>query len=220
MNAKDFVSHIFLTFSSLLISPQIIIAEDVYTWTDEQGNVHYSNDANKENASKADLPQIEKQDFKEKIKDLQNLANQTCLNRGGVNCEAQKDVDGSVICMDGFTESAEMFDELCLEPRLSAEIILPPKKPNKKLSYYPIRVQVRNNTGIKAKGVTISILLLKHLSEESRYTLTLEGPQEIEPFGTLEYTYSGKNIEERILRKGNIRIHCDNCWKPVKLISK
>lgn len=200
--------------NSLFNSP--CFSDDVYKWTDEQGKVHFSNEQKKVDAQKAELPQIEKENFEEKINDLKTLTNQTCLNRGGINCEAGKDSDGSVLCMDGFKDSAEIYDELCTEVKLTYEIVLPPKNKHKKLSFYPIKVQARNTTGINARDVSIKISLLYHLAEDRRYLLTLEGPNEISPFGIAEYTYIGKNIDERILRKAHVQIQCKNCWNPSK----
>ena len=189
-------------------------ADDVFTWIDSEGNKHYSNSSNNQNSEKADLPKIEKQDIEERIEELKSVSNKTCINKGGINCEAKADTDGSVICMDGSKDSIENFRDMCSEVKLSTEIYMPNKRSNKMLVRYPIVVKVRNNAAIEARNVKIELNVLKSLSSELREKLQLEGPSNIPQFGIAEYTFTGRSYDERILKKANINSYCDNCWNP------
>lgn len=201
-------------FFILLSISSFAFADDVYTWTDAEGNIHYSNTPSENQAQKAKLPEIEKQNIQSRIDELKNVVNQTCVKKGGVNCEAGADVDGSVICVDGSKDSEENFREACSEVRLTAELVLPPKKNNKKLTFLPITVSVRNTSAIKASEVRVELNMLRSLSGDVRQRVTLEGPTEIDGYGISEYTYTGKMIDERILRKANLKVSCQNCWNP------
>ncbi len=208
------LKKIFLIIPLILISSSFLIAEDVFKWVDDEGNIHYSNNSQDSQGTKAELPELEKSDFKDRLEELNSISNQTCIKRGGVNCEAGKDGDGSVICLDGYKDSSEEFQALCTEVRLQSSINLPENRSRKRLTIMPLTVIVRNNSAIIAEDVRVEVSLLKALNLSVREKLILEGSKNIPAFGISEYTFTGKTFDERILRKGNISTSCKNCFNP------
>jgi hypothetical protein len=197
-----------------LLYSNILLADDVFKWTDADGKVHYSNSSKDNQGTKAELPQIEKSDFNDRLDELNSISNQTCVKRGGISCEAGKDEDGSVICLDGYRNSSEEFNSLCTEVRLQATIKLPENRSRKMLTTMPLTVTVRNNSAIEAQDVSVEVSLLKALNLSMRERLTLEGSKIIPAFGIMEYTFTGRIFDERILRKGNVSAGCKNCFTP------
>ena len=51
-----------------------LFAEDLFRWTDEEGKVHFSNSNKNEQAEKAELPEIEKQNIEDRIDELESIS--------------------------------------------------------------------------------------------------------------------------------------------------
>ncbi|HMO18447.1 MAG TPA: hypothetical protein PKA63_06635 [Oligoflexia bacterium] len=212
----------FSLFLSLLTPTKLLAdkrkAGSISSWVDKDGVRHFSSSEPAPSVEsypkeKINLPEIEKYDIDTRIKELKAQTPETCLHRGGINCEAGVDTDGSVICHDGFRNSLEQFDISCSEVRLISSIKAPPSK-SKRLMKVPIIIEVRNESGIEAKEVRVKVSYPVAPYEEERIELSLEGPTSIPSYGIAEYSYSGKLIDDRIAPRGHVKITCENCWKP------
>lgn len=207
---------------SIFLSISIADSEPINTWVDENGVRHFSSDAKQKMPPtiplkppvEAKLPSIDKYDIESRIQNLKETSRKTCLNNGGINCEAGPDKDGTVICADGSRDSEELFESACKEVRLISTLIVPEGRSNKMQMNVPIKVDIRNESSMAAKNVSIRISYPASLTSEERVHLNLEGPKEIPEFGIAQYTYTGKLIDNRIAKRGNVNISCDNCWKP------
>jgi len=215
LNKLGILFPIFLSFS-------IAHSEPINTWVDENGVRHFSSDAKKEATPtiplkppvEAKLPSIDKYNIESRIQNLKETSRKTCMNSGGINCEVGPDKDGTVICADGSKDSEELFEIACKEVRLISTLIIPEGISNKMQMNVPIKVDIRNESSMAAKNISVKISFPASLASEERVHLNLEGPKEIPGFGIAQYTYTGKLIDNRIAKRGNVNISCDNCWKP------
>ncbi|MCB0325564.1 MAG: DUF4124 domain-containing protein [Bdellovibrionales bacterium] len=199
-------------------------AEDVYTWTDEEGGLHFSTEPQATNAVPAELPPIRKEDLVEKIQDLKNATPPTCEKHGGDDCSAGADADGSVVCLDGFRGSSVSFASRCSEARLDGDLLLqfqgdeiPVKMSQSTLrrlrreKLANIVVTVRNVSGVEAKAVEVAGVV----SHTRVRALPAVGPSEVEPFGLADYTISfnpdAPPASAPELRTLRARIRCANC---------
>jgi hypothetical protein len=217
-SALPFFTHFLVSFS-LLINACTGNAEPISTWVDEDGVRHFSSREDKESTAteKARLPDIQKYDSDSMIESLKEVANKTCINRGGVDCEAGPAPDGTVICADGYKGSAEQYEGSCTQIRLVSSLDVPESgRADKRFLSVPVKVSVRNESRIEATDVAVRASFHESLSSESRFKLLLEGPDTIPPFEIAHYTYSGKLLDVRIARRGNIKVTCRECWDPLK----
>lgn len=199
-------------------------AEPITTWVDEDGVRHFSTKEDTKSQSKGDsvkaesaeLPDIKKYDSDSRIESLREVSSKTCVNRGGVDCEAGQTESGGVICADGYKESLERFEGTCTQIRLVSSLDLPQTtRSNKHLMNVPIKVSIRNESRIQATNVAVKTSFPESLSSDKRYELLLEGPDSIAPFEVAHYTYTGKMIDLRIARRGNVKVSCTECWNPL-----
>ncbi len=192
-------------------------AEPISTWIDEDGVRHFSTIEPSQIAETAELPDIKKYDGDSRIQALKEVAKKTCLNRGGVDCEAGATETGTVICADGFRGSVEKYEGSCTEIRLISTLNVPEAgKPDKRFLSVPIKVSVRNESRIEATDVSVRSSFPESLSSDNRFELLLEGPDTIPPFEIAHYTYTGKMLDARIARRGNVKVSCKECWDPLK----
>lgn len=118
--------------------------------------------------------------------DFKKTYPETCSVHGGVDCK-EADVDGSVICRDGYRASPQKFVDECTEASLSI------------LSHEGGRVSLKNDSPVLAKGVRVYY---------SRADLTkshLAGPSEIDPFGLAQFEGRAKLPYEHLV------VDCENC---------
>ncbi len=200
----------FLLISTLLVSSQ---AQDIFSWTDKDGKVHYSNEAKDLDAKSVELPNTERYNSDQRIKDYKKETARTCLNKGGIQCSLGADTDGSVICSDNSKDSEESFEASCSEVKLLADLKKTKKRLSKQLLRIPLDATVRNQSSQEAIGVDVKVKLPKTPNADEFFDLKLEGPTTIPAFGVAEYSYSGKLFDDRIVIKGVISVDCDNCLK-------
>lgn len=214
MNLKKKLAVKLLLCTILTIGiSKISYSQEIYTWTDESGTTHYSNEAKDKAAKSANLPDTERYNSDKRIKDLKKETERTCLNRGGVQCSLGEDTDGSVVCSDGSRDSEETFIASCSEVKLIAELHKPKKRLSKQLLQIPLNAEVRNQSSQEAKNVSVKVKLPQNPVSDEFYELKLEGPTSISSFGVAQYTYSGKLIDDRVILKGIISADCENCLK-------
>ncbi len=190
---------------SFYISSSALAESSIYTWKDEAGVTHYSSKATDRKARAAELPEIMKGEVK-LVPDSFKV--ESCENRGGIDCRAGPDGDGSVICNDGFKDATIRYRFSCSSPKLSVAGV------SERRADGSFTVTVRNSKPVVAKGVKVEF----HAGQED--LIGLVGPPEIEPLGTGEYAYSrgrdpqalSARVEELVKPDpGKIDITCGNC---------
>ncbi|HMO01775.1 MAG TPA: DUF4124 domain-containing protein [Oligoflexia bacterium] len=210
MRKKSFFKALFLPIILLSIKTT---AEPIYSWKDEKGRVHFSNKAADPSAKIVDLPPI----TKEQPRHQDNLDQNTeasaidCSFHDGIDCEAGADIDGSVICKDGFKETSKSYQENCQRAKLSTHMVeINPKKDL-------IRAIVRNERPVKAESVLVTTLLGEfYRGDQKRFNMT--GPQEIESYSDAEYELNLKGTIYAPLKelnqdklKSRVNANCANC---------
>jgi hypothetical protein len=214
---KNNTAYTFFFLSLFFLAMKITHAEPISSWTDEMGVRHFSSKKDKNAKEATQLPEIEKYDIDSSIETLEEVSKKTCINRGGVDCEAGPTDQGNVICADGFKGSIEKYKGTCTEIKLVSSIDIPEKSHASKLfKTIPIAVTVRNESRIEAEGVIVKARFLESLESERRIEYLLEGPDKIPAFGIAHYTFSGRLIDARIVRRGTTSVTCLNCWNPLK----
>lgn len=190
------MKHYKLLIILAILIPQVLSAESIYKWVDQDGVTHYSTKKSEPKAQLADLPKITKGDFK-----VPALERKTCDKHGGINCDAGTDTDGSVICFDGFKEAAARFKFSCKSPKLKISDVSVADKMGR------VTVFVRNEKSIAALNPEISY------RSDSGNVMKLFGPEKIEPFEMAEFTLNGltelKEGDE--INKGRLKLDCSNC---------
>jgi len=182
-----------LVISALILWQSAAVAEPVYKNIDSQGRVIFSAGQGA-SGTKAELPEITKESIDSNIAQVKRETPETCEKRGGVDCEKGPDSgDGSAICLDGTTEVALHFTEVCSEAKLEivgerfldtdglelkGELLRPSEyggvTPDK------VVVSVRNLSSVSAKEVQIQGQITKR-------KLPGRGPQIIEGHGLEDY---------------------------------
>ncbi len=211
-----------ITLSLLLLNSSY--AEDVYKWVDKDGTVHYGTEDSHPKAKKTELPTLMRENIDSRIESIKMLTPKNCQKHGGIDCSRGADADGSVFCLDGFSEALLPFRFACVEVRLET---LPPtifqiESPENRqvlgeinvnqfssLSSYRIQTSVRNLSGNEAMDVRVRFFV------PSFGEFDAIGPEVLEPYGLADYTLSLKNLSEELearhLRKGSVRVKCKNC---------
>ncbi len=185
-----------LLLTLLLLLPYTASAQ-VYKWTDETGNVHYSTKKADPTAKVAELPELTKGEVPPPSPD----SLQTCFSHGGIDCMVGEDEDGSVICKDGEKNSMERFLFNCKEAKINLENIGEVSKEGD----FPI--YIRNKSGVKAKKVKVDYQV------DASHKASLTGPAEIAPFALAEYLLpaiyfiDGKSTAD----KKSVKVSCENC---------
>lgn len=148
-----------------------VSADEIYRWVSPDGVVNYSTKKSEPKAKLADLPVINKGDFK-----VGAVTALTCDKHGGINCQAGPDVDGSVICFDGYDGASARFSFHCSSPKLRISDISDPDHKGM------FTVYIRNDRSVPANAPRIT-----YTSPEGA-KLVLKGPSDIPPFQMAEYT--------------------------------
>jgi len=204
-------------------------ADSLYTWKDSEGRTHYSTTPQNPAATKADLPEIQRENISQKIKQVQSATPSTCQRHGGVDCSKGADSDGSVVCVDGTRDAIASFSSLCMEVKLSYET---PTLHNenkellgnveKRLSITPeqlasssVHITLRNRSAIRATGVNIKIVL------PTSVPIEIFGPDTVEPFGVADYIFPiklvGRSVAPHELREARFKVKCENCSSVAKI---
>lgn len=185
-----------LVLTALALAPRVTMGDEVYRWVDEKGVTHYTNKPQGPGIEPAELPRITRGE----VKLTSGKPLFTCKNHGDVNCDAGADVDGSVICHDGFKDAAARFRFTCNSPKLEVADISQPD-PSGAFSVF-----VRNSKPVSAANPEVFF--------RGPYDdIKLEGPESIEAFGVGEFLYHPQDGAATYLRvdKNHIRIACANC---------
>jgi hypothetical protein len=159
-------------------------AQGVYKWQDENGVVHYTSKAGKAGAKAADLPPITRGEMKL-----------------GVDCAAGADVDGSVICGDGFKDATARYRFHCNSPKLLVADV------SNRTAEGDFKVVLRNAKAVAAVKVAL------FFERPDKREVPLDGPGEVKPFGAAEFTLA-KADTEGLANKPlptQFRIVCSNC---------
>lgn len=216
------IAYFALCFSALL--PTACFGDEVYTWTDEEGRTHFSTEPGAAQAKKADLPQLDKEDIDERIKAIKERTPESCEQHGGEDCSRGPDIDGSVICLDGYRDAVLPYRFHCLETRLESRVNIffegseePEQLTNENLrtlsrrAVSEIRITVRNTTAVPARKV----LVIAKVGDFTVRDLPTVGPEEVEPFGLADYTVAlaseSRPLNVNELRSLRVRIRCENC---------
>ena len=122
----------------------------------------------------------------------------TCVRRGGIDCGAGPDQDGSVICFDGYREAANRFAFSCREARLRIADV------RKKEVENEYAVFVRNSSGIEALSPIVTY------SPSRREKRQADGPQKIAGYGVEEFRLKVDSSEPKP-DETNLSLGCTNC---------
>lgn len=194
---KYLCSAVFGSILLGMIGAETTLADQIYRWEAPDGSVHYSSEPPTKNAEPADLPRITRGRL-----GLKPQATETCDNRGGVNCQSGADLDGSVICNDGYKEVKTPFRFYCNSPKLSVNDIGEIKS-NGQFSIF-----VRNSKSVAALKPEILLRVGNLLSG-----IILTGPEKIEPFEVGEFVYDPAQHGEMTKKPTpeQLTLSCSNC---------
>jgi hypothetical protein len=171
-------------------------ADDVYRWVDKAGLVHYTSKPPTKDSKPADLPPLLREGARPVKIELAS-----CDKHGGVNCQAGPDKDGSVICLDGFTEATARFRFTCNSPKLQVSEISELDKDGQ------FRVTVRNTKSVQADKPVVAFNL------PSGEKVNLDGPSKIEPYGNGDFVFKPKNkaVLASKAKPEQLVLSCFNC---------
>jgi len=196
-------------------------ADNIYKWTDAEGRTYYSTSPKGKDDVPANLPELGRENINGSIDKIRSTIPPNCGSHGGIDCTSGADVDGSVICVDGFRDAQVPFRFHCLESVLEAELssTLHPKDSSAPLASRKdltrlgpraksFEISVRNNSGVKAIGVSVELT-------KDDTAVTFEGPKSIKPYGIGDYVLVRSNIPFRLnsktLEEIRFQISCSNC---------
>jgi hypothetical protein len=172
-------------------------ADSVYKSVDSRGRVIYTSKPPAPGAKPATLPKIARQSRVPSAPP----GKQTCKGHGDVSCDAGPDVDGSVLCSDGFRDASARFNFTCKASRLEIADISEITKDG------TMTVIVRNLKGVEASAARVRML------SDTGDEITLKGPVIIEGYGVGEYLYEvPPNAPLRSKPgKAQLTVECLNC---------
>ncbi|MCO6431264.1 MAG: DUF4124 domain-containing protein [Deltaproteobacteria bacterium] len=193
--------------SAIFPMREAVCADKVYKRVDKDGVVHYSTKPSGPESKVADLPPIMRGELK--LPESQMLS---CGSHGGIDCTAGPDRDGSVVCLDGFRDSAQRFSFSCSAPKLQIVEITPVEHDGS------FAVRLRNAKPVAAQKTSVTVTM------PDSSTVTLNGPEEVGGFDAAEFRYEPTPAErERLLsnpsllglafRPGleHVTVNCANC---------
>lgn len=200
----------------------VALAEEIYSWKDESGTVHFSTIPKSNKAKPTELPEINRENLNDRIQAIKSSVPPTCIKHGGIDCNAGKDLDGSVICIDGFKDSVEPFVFACLEARLKVREMTLIDLDGQTISYQPgskvpksnmlksLTITLRNTAAIEAYDISIGI------PWKYKQELPLDGPARIDGYGVGEYTLAfDRDVPAAsilsILKEKPLAVSCTNC---------
>ena len=189
-----------LKLSALVLLPPFstatITQAQVYKSQSGDGKLIYSSKAPAKGARPAQLPPIMRGEVK-----VPTSALESCNKHGGINCQSGADIDGSVICYDGFRDAAARFRFSCNAPKLEITSISDPDKDG------GFTVFVRNSRSVQALKTALACKM------PDGNVLKLSGPSQVDPNGVAEFRHEGGLPQKLLLRPGpgDIQISCENC---------
>jgi hypothetical protein len=180
------VKTLFL-FLSLSFSTLNVLAEPIYKSESKSGIPVYSSKSSSNQAEIAKLPTL-KTETADTNTEKQELI--SCSSHGGINCSLGKDIDGSVICYDGFRDSQQRYVFSCSRAKL--EILEASLTSDASSSSFI----VRNLSNVTAKVLSVSL----------RNSLVIKGPEQLDGYDSIEIKVEGvlKNLS-------GISVSCENC---------
>lgn len=216
-------------FAFLLTCAPPCLAQQIYQWTDADGQTHYSTKPDHPNSVAKELPALKKENIDKRITSLKRSTPDTCNPHGGIDCARGPDTDGSVFCRDGYRNAVMIFQSYCKEVRLQADFgVLMSGDGSDTLRHSPyglegklagriplgLTLNVRNLSGVAAEGVKASFKL------RWRIVVDAAGPDKIEPFGNAEYQLlfssvaAPPNLVE--LERATFSLRCSNCETVIR----
>lgn len=219
MKIRDFL--ILLTI--IFLSPSPSSAQDIYKWVGEDGAVHYSTTRRGKLQSPVALPKITRENIDRRIKSIRASIPANCFNHGGVDCSKGADVDGTVICLDGFKGAVLPFRFHCMETKLEGDLQVLFKGADSPLRIADDKsvmtnegkapelliLAMRNLTGTEAQGVKVNFVLPQNKSQAAK------GPDVIPPYGVADYTLPLSvdmgHIDPKKLKDLKFEVACVNC---------
>lgn len=210
-------------FLAVVVFSRVAVAEEIFTWTDEFGVTHYTTTPPPQGAKPADLPRIERESLDRKIEDIRASTPPNCVAHGGVDCSKGVDLDGSVICSDGFKDAILPFRFSCLEVRLlyppitiesaTDEVLGTIGKKTKltvrELQDAKLHLALRNTSGTEAFGVRVAFEFPRQKPLEAI------GPDKVDAFGGADYILplrlAGGRMSPEELQRVRVKISCTNC---------
>jgi len=217
----------FLLLAVLILTTHQAFAQTIYQWVDENGRTHYGNKPKSNNAVAASLPEIQRQDIDKTIDRIRDSTPRNCINHGGHDCSQGPDVDGSVICYDGYRDARRPYRFACAEARLSinnVQILLTPENlenqgiyrlenlnltESESIKGSHISMLIRNDTGITARNVSVTFKTPQYGHIKGN------GPSTIEPHGVAEYILKTEDVLGYFTvdhaKKLSAVVRCENC---------
>ena len=193
----------------------------IYKCQDEAGRTYFCSDVSQSREKKvADLPQIGRENLDSKIAEIRNSKLETCKKHGGDKCEFGPDTDGSVICADGYRQSALSFTSTCNEAKLQilsssmledGNVVLPKDRyqsiTKEQWGSVVFQLSVRNLSAVTVRSVRA------YFETQRIPAMQAVGPETIEPYGSAEYQLRAAGFSSVGLSTSEIRyrIACGNC---------
>lgn len=170
-----------ISIFNLFFMAAFVSAQEIYKWVDKSGQVHYGTSPQGKNARKADLPEIMRGEVK-----LPADLLQSCKTHAGVDCQAGADSDGSVICNDGYLDSAQRFTFTCSTAKLEVADVTAADSAGR------FNVHVRNSKGVIAEKPEVAFKL------NPKTELKLLGPEQIKPYEVEQFIFDpGSQISDK-----------------------
>ena len=193
-------------------------SEPIYRHVDASGRVTFSTTPDDANSKPQELPEIRRESSKSRIESLKKLTPLTCNNHGSVDCAKGQDGDASVICADGFRDSAEAYAEFCAQVRLQIDAPtvfdrdgkeFTPRTPEEMQRVGEARITVRNLSAVHAEGVVGELRFPRPAP-----SIPISGPAKVDPYGLAEYTVDLTAARSMYLQKFlqmKPALRCTNC---------
>lgn len=172
-------------------------ADQVYRWVGKDGVVHYSSEPPEIDAKPADLPRITRGRL-----GLEAKTFETCDKHGGINCQLGADLDGSVVCTDGYKDTPTRFRFHCNSPKLEVSDISNIRESGE------FSILVRNARSVAAEKPELILRL-----NQSTAGIILRGPDKIAPFEVGEFIYKPDEygVVSQKPRPDQVTVNCFNC---------
>ena len=212
----------FLYYFLFLSTPLFAEENNIYRHVDETGKVTYSTTELPNSEQATSLPEIQKENIDKKIDGLLSAIPENCEKHGGIDCPAQADNDGSVICLDGFRDAELPYRFHCLEANLQIFSFTLSDIENKPIPFKPIKpfvnqapkagllqISIRNNSNVDATRVKVFI------NKTWREKIFALGPEVIKSYEVQDYSFNIQELKALdrtfAINKGTVKIECVNC---------
>jgi hypothetical protein len=203
MNVKPRACYTLLSLLVLVSTSQATPAPAIHRTVNADGVPEYFARPGDQRGAGVNLPPLRRATIDAASR--RDLTPATCRGHGGVKCSSGADSDGSVVCYDGFRESAQSFNDNCA----SARLVLTELRQIEGVKY---AIVLRNTAGVPASGVRFSYKPSIGLAVELS---PVEGPETIAPYGSAEFIVSSFKkpfeTEHTQLEPKYLWITCGNC---------